>query len=134
MVIHPIQVLVIGDHVIVRKSIRALLNEYIEVDVVGEASNGLEAAEMANRLKPEVILIDLMMPITDGIEAIKQIIASQPDARILVLTSFSGDDYVIPSIEVGAMGYLLKDSQPEDLISAIRQVYQGEPTIDPAIA
>ena len=131
---NPIQVLIVDDHVIVRKSIRALLNEYIEIDVVGEASNGVEAVEMANRLKPEVILIDLVMPIMDGIEAIKQILASQPDARILVLTSFSGDDYVIPSIEVGAMGYLLKDSQPEDLITAIRQVYLGEPTIDPAIA
>jgi len=134
MVMHPIRVLIVDDHAIVRKGIRALLMEYKEIDVIGEASNGVEAIEMANRLQPDVILIDLVMPVMDGIEAIRQIIANQPDARILVLTGYAGENYVIPSIEVGALGYLLKDSQPEDLITAIRQVNIGEPAIDPSIA
>jgi len=131
---HPIQVLIVDDHAIVRKGIRALLAEYKEIEVVGEASNGAEAVELVKRLRPDVILIDLVMPVMDGIEAIKQIVTSQPKARILVLTGYASENYVIPSIEVGALGYLLKDSQPEDLITAIRQVYLGEPSIDPAIA
>jgi len=134
MVMHPIQVLIVDDHAIVRKGIRALLVEYKEIEVIGEATNGVEAVEMTNRLQPDVILLDLIMPVMDGIEAIKQIVASQPEARILVLTGYAGENYVIPSIEMGALGYLLKDSQPEDLITAIRQVYLGEPVIDPAIA
>jgi len=134
MVLHPIKVLIVDDHVIVRKGIRALLNDYREIEVVGEAATGLEAVEKAERLQPEVILIDLVIPILEGIAAIKQLLARLPEARILVLTSCAGDNYLIPTIRVGALGYLLKDSQPEDLITAIRHVYLGEPTIDPAIA
>ncbi len=102
--------------------------------MVGETTTGLQAVEWAERLRPDVILIDLVIPVREGIETIKHILARDPDARILVLTSCAGDNYLIPSIRVGALGYLLKDSQPEDLITAIRQVYLGEPTIDPAIA
>lgn len=134
MVINPIQVLIVDDHVIVRKGIRALLTQYIEFEVVGDSSYGVEAAEMASRLQPEVILINLVVPVMEGIVGIKQILTSQPEARILVMTSFIRDEVLIPSIGMGALGFLTKDSQPEDLVQAIQQVYLREPIIDPAIA
>jgi NarL family two-component system response regulator LiaR len=130
----PIRVLVADDQGIVRKGIRALLAEVAAIAVVGEASNGQEAVAQAQALDPDVILMDLAMPIMDGIEAIHQITARQPEARILVLTSFTGDDKVFPAIKAGALGYLLKDSEPADLIRAIAQVSRGEPSLHPSIA
>jgi len=129
-----IRVLIVDDHAIVRKGIRALLAEVEYIQVVGEASNGQEAVALAEELNPDVILMDLVMPGVDGIEAIHHIASRQEQARILVLTSFAGDDKVFPAIKAGALGYLLKDSDPADLLQAIQQVHRGEPSLHPVIA
>jgi NarL family two-component system response regulator LiaR len=130
----PIRVLIVDDHAIVRKGIRALLAEVECIQVVGEAGNGQDAVALANDLKPDVILMDLVMPGVDGIEAIRRITSRQEQARILVLTSFASDDKVFPAIKAGALGYLLKDSEPADLLQAIQQVHRGEPSLHPIIA
>ena len=130
----PVRVLVVDDQAIVRKGIRALLAQVEGIDVVGEASNGQEAVDRAQALNPDVTLMDLAMPVMDGIEAIRQMTAQHAGARILVLTSFATDDKVFPAIKAGAMGYLLKDSEPADLIRAIDQVSRGEPSLHPSIA
>ncbi len=129
-----IRVLVVDDHTIVRKGICALLGTRADMQVVGEASDGREAIVQAGALHPDVIVMDLVMPEMDGIEAIQQIVAHHTEIRILVLTSFAADDKVFPAIKAGALGYLLKDSGPEDLVQAIRQVYRGESSLHPAIA
>jgi NarL family two-component system response regulator LiaR len=130
----PIRVLVADDQAIVRKGIRALLAQVAGIAVVGEAANGAEAVAQAQALDPDVTLMDLAMPVMDGIEAIRRITARWAGARILVLTSFTGDDKVFPAIKAGALGYLLKDSEPADLIRAIEQVSRGEPSLHPSIA
>jgi NarL family two-component system response regulator LiaR len=130
----PISVLICEDHAIVRKGIRALLMTEPSLKVVGEAGNGAEAVSQAASLKPDVILMDLVMPDVDGIEATRQITAQRPDVHILVLTSFAADDKVFPAIKAGALGYLLKDSSPDELIQAIHHVANGEPSLQPAIA
>ena len=130
----PIRVLLVDDHIVVRKGIRALLATEPNIEVVGEAENGRIAVAEAARLQPDVILMDLVMPEMDGVEAIRQIKERQPKARILVLTSFAADDKVFPAIKAGALGYLLKDSGPEELILAIRQVSRGESSLHPTIA
>jgi NarL family two-component system response regulator LiaR len=129
-----IRVLVVDDHPVVRRGIRSLLAEEEGLEVVGEAANGKEALEQVEKLHPDVILMDLVMPEMSGVEAIQRITADHPEARILVMTSFAADDKVFPSIKAGALGYLLKDSDPEDLLRMIRQVYRGELSIHPAIA
>jgi NarL family two-component system response regulator LiaR len=101
---------------------------------VAEAADGQEAVLRDRETQPDVILMDLLMPGMDGIEATRQIISRQPEARILVLTSFAADNKVFPAIKAGALGYLLKDSSPEDLIRAIHQVHRGEPSLHPTIA
>ena len=131
---HSIRVLIVDDHGIVRKGIRALLAEIDGIEVVGEASDGREAIAQAEALTPDVILMDLLMPGTDGIEATRQIASGEAGPRILVLTSFASDDKVFPAIKAGALGYLLKDSEPVDLVQAIRQVHRGEPSLQPSIA
>ncbi len=130
----PIRVLIADDHAIVRKGIRALLATERDIQVVAEASDGAEAVVQAEAWHPDVILMDLVMPKLDGIEATRQITAQLPGARILVLTSFAADDKVFPAIKGGALGYLLKDSGPDELIQAIRQVDRGEPSLEPSIA
>jgi NarL family two-component system response regulator LiaR len=129
-----IRVLVVDDHAIVRKGIRALLAEIRGIEVIGEARDGQEAMDQAEALCPDVILMDLVMPGVDGIEATRQIAADEAGPRILVLTSFAGDDKVFPAIQAGALGYLLKDSEPADLVEAIHQVHRGEPSLQPSIA
>ncbi len=129
-----IQVLVVDDHAIVRKGIRALLATEPDIEMIGEAENGSEAVSQTESLQPDVILMDLVMPEVDGIEAIRRITARQPEARILVLTSFATNEKVFPAIKAGALGYLLKDSEPEVLVQAIRQVYRGESSLHPTIA
>jgi len=129
-----IRLLIADDHHIVRKGLTVLLATEPDMQVVGEADNGADAVEKAGTLKPDVILMDLMMPQMDGIEATRQITAQRPEARILVLTSFAADDKVFPAVKAGALGYLLKDSTPEQLLEAIRQVYRGEPSLEPSIA
>lgn len=129
-----IRVLVVDDHTIIRKGIRAVLDLVPDVDLVGEAENGRQAVVKDQELSPDVILMDLMMPEMDGIECIKQIKAKRPAARILVLTNFAGEEMIFPAIKAGAMGYHLKDSTPEALIDAIRQVNRGVASLHPSIA
>jgi NarL family two-component system response regulator LiaR len=130
----PIRVLIADDHAILRKGIRALLGTEPDIEVVGETGDGLETVAQAEALHPDVILMDLVMPNMDGIEATRRITAEQPGVRILVLTSFAADDKVFPAIKAGALGYILKDSGPAELVQAIHQVHRGEPSLEPAIA
>ncbi len=130
----PIRVLLCDDHAIVRKGIGALLATQPNIEVVGEACDGAEAVALAKQLQPDVILMDLVMPQLDGIGATQQITTQQPNVHILVLTSFAADDKVFPAIKAGALGYLLKDSGPTQLLEAIHQVARGEPSLEPAIA
>jgi NarL family two-component system response regulator LiaR len=130
----PIRVMIADDHAIVRKGIRALLATEPGIDVVGEAQNGQQAIAEASRLRPDVILMDLVMPEVDGIAATEHITAHQDQVRILVLTSFATDDKIFPAIKAGALGYLLKDTGPQDLVQAIRQVCRGESFLHPLVA
>jgi len=129
-----IKVLVVDDHAIIRKGIRAVLELVPDIELAGEAENGLQAVELEAKLHPDVILMDLMMPEMDGIAAIKEIKKQQPKARILVLTNFAGEEMIFPAIKSGAVGYHLKDSSPETLIEAIRQVSEGVASLHPSIA
>jgi two-component system, NarL family, response regulator LiaR len=129
-----IRVLIADDHTIVRKGLRALLSTKDDIAVVGEAGDGLAAVEQALALQPDIILMDISMPGIDGVEATRRILAHDPRARILVLTSFSTDDKVFPALTAGAQGYLLKDSEPEELVSAIRRIHHGESSLHPAVA
>ena len=129
-----IRILIADEHAILRKGIRALLSTEPDLEVVGEASDGAEALAQAQALQPDVILMDLVMPRLDGIEATRQVTTRQPGVRVLVLTSFAADDKVFPAIKAGALGYILKDSGPDDLVRAIRQVHRGEPSLEPEIA
>jgi NarL family two-component system response regulator LiaR len=129
-----IRVLIVDDHAVVREGLRALIETEPGMELVGEAADGVEAVAQAQALQPNVILLDLMMPRKGGIEAIGEIMAADAGARILVLTSFAEDDKVFPAIQAGALGYLLKDASPSELLQAIRDVYRGEPSMHPTIA
>jgi NarL family two-component system response regulator LiaR len=122
------------DHAMVRGGVRGLLLTEPDFDLIGEASNGIEAVEKVLSLRPDVILLDLHMPQKSGMEAIIEIKEAIPEARILVLTSFVADEDVFPAIKAGALGYLLKDSSPQELLKAIRDVYVGRLSLDPAVA
>jgi NarL family two-component system response regulator LiaR len=129
-----IRLLVVDDHAIVRKGIKALLSSLEDIEVVGEAGDGQDAVDKTNKLIPDVVLMDLVMPRFDGISAISQISSEHPNIKIIALTSFATDDKVFPAIKAGAIGYILKDSDPDDLIKAIYQVYKNEPALQPSIA
>lgn len=129
-----IRVYITDDHPIVRRGIKQLLSTETGIEVVGEATNGREAIADMEKLKPDIVLMDLVMPVMDGIEAIRQIKSSYPSIQILVLTSFAADDKVFPAIKAGALGYLIKDSGPDELVRAVRQVHQGQLTLHPTIA
>ena len=129
-----IRVLIVDDHAFVRKGVRAFLEEIDDIEVVGEAGDGEEAVAQSKVLQPDVILMDLVMPNMDGVEAITQITNQQEKVHVIALTSFATDDKIFPAIKSGAMGYILKDSEPEKLVKAIRKVYLEEPTLDPSIA
>lgn len=129
-----IRILVADDHAVVRGGLRALLDTEAGIQVIGEASDGEEAVKRAKALQPDVILIDLQMPRMDGIEAIIAIKEYDPSARILVLTSYSDDEKVFSAIKAGALGYLLKETAPRELLRAVRDVYMGESSLHPAIA
>jgi NarL family two-component system response regulator LiaR len=129
-----IRILIVDDHAIVRKGVKALLDQVENIDVIGEAANGKEAVDQTASLQPDVILMDLEMPVMDGVQAISQITAQHKLVRIIALTSFATDDKVFPAIKSGALGYILKDSEPDKLIKAIQQVHKGEPSLDPSVA
>ncbi|MFZ5808872.1 MAG: response regulator [Chloroflexota bacterium] len=131
---NPLKILIVDDHPIVRKGLRALIASEPDLHLIGEAANGMEAVEMALRILPDIILMDLVMSPVDGVEAIARIKASQPGARILVLTTFADDDKVFPAIKAGASGYVLKDIPPEELLQAIRDVAMGQSFLHPTIA
>jgi two-component system, NarL family, response regulator LiaR len=130
----PIRVLVVDDHAIVREGLRWLMATEPGIDLIGEAADGVEAVAKAEELHPDVILMDLVMPRKGGIEAIDEIKARDPAARILVLTSFAEDEQVFPAIRAGALGYLLKDTSPQALLRAIRDVHSGTPSMHPIVA
>jgi NarL family two-component system response regulator LiaR len=130
----PIRILIADDHEIVRKGIRALLATKRDMLVIAEASNGVEAIAQAQAHRPDVILMDLVMPKMDGIQATQEITTNLPGVCVLVLTSFAADEQVFPAIKAGALGYLLKDSGPQELVQAIRQVSRGEPCLDASVA
>jgi NarL family two-component system response regulator LiaR len=129
-----IKVLIVDDHEIVRSGIRSLLATEQGIEVVGEAANGRAAVEEAERLTPDVILMDLVMPEMDGVTAIREIRSRRRDSHILVLTSFGSDSKLFPAVKAGALGYLLKDTSPRDLVQAIRQAANGESSLNPAVA
>jgi len=133
-VAEQIRLLIADDHAIVRSGIRALLETVDDIAVIGEAADGQQAVAAVARHQPDVVLMDLEMPVLDGIEAIQQVMARWLETRILVLTSFASDDRVFPAVKAGALGYLLKDSEPDALIQAIRQVHRGESSLHPKIA
>ncbi len=134
MTARPIRVLIVDDHRIVRDGIKALMDEMDTIEVVGMAGDGKAGLELAERLQPDVVLMDLLMPGMDGIEATRLLTAKFPKMRILVLTSFITQDKVFPAIKAGAIGYLLKDTGSQELIESIQRVHQGEPSLDAKIA
>jgi len=129
-----IRVLIAEDHTVVREGLCALIEARPEMEVVGQASDGVEAVSLARTLRPDVIVMDLVMPRKGGAEAIAEIKAEQPEARILVLTSFAEDRLAFEAIKAGATGYLLKDTSSRDLLQAIRDVYRGELSLHPSTA
>jgi NarL family two-component system response regulator LiaR len=129
-----IRILIVDDHAIVREGQRALIETEPGMTLVGEATNGLEAIELARTLSPDVIFMDLFMPEMGGVEAIEAIKAENPKARILVLTSFAEDEKVFAAVKAGASGYLLKDATPDEILTAVRYVNRGEPAMNPIIA
>jgi NarL family two-component system response regulator LiaR len=131
---NPLRILITDDHAIVREGLRTLIGTEPGMQVVGEAVDGVEAVQKACDLKPDVILLDIVMPRMNGLEAIHEIKRKCPDTHILVLTSFSDDEMVFPAIKAGAIGYLLKNTTPEILLQAIRDVHQGKPSMSSDIA
>ena len=128
-----IRVLVADDQSMVRAGFRMLLADEEDIEVVAEASNGVEAVEKAARCQPTVVLMDIRMPELDGLEATRRILAADPDARILILTTFDLDEYIYEALRAGASGFVLKDDPPEQLIAAIHTVSAGDALLSPAI-
>jgi NarL family two-component system response regulator LiaR len=128
-----IRVLVVDDHAVVRQGLRTFLGLQPDIEVAGEAASGAEAVREAERIEPDVVLMDLVMPEMDGIEATRRIREKRHDARVIVLTSFADDDKVFPAIRAGAIGYLLKDVKPADLADTIRAAARGESRLAPDI-
>jgi NarL family two-component system response regulator LiaR len=128
------RVLVVDDHGMVRVGILAYLAVFEDIEVVGEAESGSEAVEKARELSPDVVLMDLVMREMGGVEATRRIRAATPRARVLVLTSYCTDDLIFAALRAGAVGYLLKDSDPQDLVRAIREAHRGESSLAPTVA
>ncbi len=129
-----IRVVVADDHPVVRQGLCTMLEIEEDICVVGRAGDGAEAIELTRTTKPDIVLMDVQMPGIDGIEALRRIRAEDPDARVIVLTTYRNEDYIFPSLEAGARGYLLKDTSREELAQAIRAVAAGESLLDPEIA
>ncbi len=130
----PIRLIIADDHPVVRTGLRGMLAGQPDLDVVGEAATGVEAVSLAERLQPDVVLMDLRMPEMDGVSAIAEIRARQPEAQILVLTTYDSDADILPAVEAGATGYLLKDAPREELFRAIRAAARGEAVLAPSVA
>jgi DNA-binding NarL/FixJ family response regulator len=133
-----IRVLIVDDHAMVRQGLRTFLelqdSSELPIEVVGDAANGLEAAELARSTQPDIVLLDLVMPGMDGIQATPKIMECSPRSRVIILTSFGEDDKVLPAIRAGAQGYLLKDIPPNELVHAVREAYLGKVQLHPEVA
>jgi len=132
--VETISVLIVDDHPVVRRGLRTFLELHADVRVVAEASNGIDGVSLAEELEPDVVLMDLVLPDLDGIEATRRIRSVSPSTSVIVLTSFADDDKVFPAIKAGATAYLLKDAEPQQLVEAIRLASRGEPLLHPKIA
>jgi len=130
----PIRVLVVDDHGVVREGLRTYLELQDGIEVAGEAADGEEAVREAERLRPDVVLMDLVMPRLDGVGAMRALRERLPRARVIVLTSFADDERLLPAIQAGAAGYLLKNVQPAELARAVRLAHAGETLLDPSVA
>jgi DNA-binding NarL/FixJ family response regulator len=128
-----VKVLIADDHHVVRRGLLFFLKTQKDIEVVGEAKDGAEAVELAQKLHPDVVLMDLVMPNMDGIEATKKLKGLMPSIKVLILTSFSDQDHVIQGIRAGAVGYQLKDAEPDELVSAIFAVHRGESQLHPKV-
>src|SRR2546425_260217 len=129
-----INILIVEDQRIVREGLRAVLEDEDEIAIVGEAANGQEAIDLFVRLRPDVVLMDLQMPVMDGPEATRRIHELSPDAHILVLTTYATDEFIFKALRAGAQGYLLKDASIDELLAAIRSVQAGQTLLAPAVA
>jgi DNA-binding NarL/FixJ family response regulator len=129
-----IRLLIVDDHPVVRDGLRATFTGEPDIEVVGEAGNGLQAIEMVAAHGANVVLMDLRMPELDGVRAIRRLRETAPDTRVLVLTTFDTDSDVLPAIEAGATGYLLKDASTEELLRAVRAAHQGQSVLSPSVA
>jgi NarL family two-component system response regulator LiaR len=129
-----VTVLLVDDHAVVRGGVRAFLESQPDIEVVGEAGSGEEAVRHAERLAPDVVLMDLVMPGMDGIEATRRVRQVSPRSRVVILTSFSDDSYIFPALKAGALSYLLKDAEPEEVVAAVRAAARDEVTVHPRIA
>jgi two-component system, NarL family, response regulator LiaR len=129
----PIRVLIADDHPFVRHGLRTYLETLADMEVVGEAADGAEAVELAGRTLPDVVLMDLVMPELDGVEATRRLRAASPDTKVIALTSFDDDERVFPAIKAGAAGYLLKDVRPAELAEAVRKASRGEALLAPSV-
>jgi NarL family two-component system response regulator LiaR len=126
--------MLVDDHAVVREGLRTFLDLQEDMEVVGEAEDGRQAVAEAERLAPDVILMDLVMPVLDGVGAMRELRQKLPRVRVIVLTSFAEDDRLLPAIQAGAAGYLMKNVQPKELARAIRAAHNGEALLDPAVA
>lgn len=135
---NTIRVLIVDDHAVVRQGLRTFLELQdggpLPIEVVGEAINGRGAVDLANHLQPDIVLLDIVMPEMDGIEATARIIESSPGSRVIILTSFGEEERVLPAIRAGAQGYLLKDIPPRELVQAVREAYLGKVQLHPEVA
>ena len=130
----PIRVLIVDDHAVVREGLQAFLELQEEIEVAGQAADGEDAVEAAVRLRPDVILMDLVMPRLDGVAAMRSLRETVPDARVIVLTSFLDDDKLLPALRAGAAGYLLKNAEPREVARAVRAAHAEEVLLDPVVA
>lgn len=130
----PISVLVAEDHTIVRKGLRALLDDAEDIVVVAEAANGREAVSRSQELQPDVVLMDISMPLLNGLEATRQIKKAQPDTKVIILTVHDNEEYVLQTLQAGAAGYLVKHSAPAELVAAIQAAFRGESYLSPTIS
>ena len=130
----PIRVLLVDDHAVVRMGLKTFFNLQPDIEVVGEAADGSEGVAMARRLRPDVVLMDLLMPNMDGLTAISRIKADLPETEVVAVTSFIEEEKVTAALEAGATGYLLKDAEAEEVAAAVRAAFAGEMTLDPAVA
>lgn len=129
-----ITVLVVDDHHVVREGVRAMFSIHPDIEIVGEASSGKEAIELTRQYAPDVILMDLIMPEMDGVEATRAVRLASPRSQVIVLTSYHQDEHIFPAIRAGAISYILKDVQPEALADAVRKASKGEAVLHPRIA